>query len=78
MSELLNAIRRVDPYWNVKDCKGPSPVLFCLKYRSETTMATTLLTSCLDLDLDTVDSEGRHLEDIVRSVFNNTTSLMYN
>ena len=78
MSELLNAIRRVDPYWNVKECKGPSPVLFCLKYRSETTMATTLLTSCLDLDLDTVDSEGRHLEDIVRSVFNNTTSLMYN
>ena len=42
--------------------------MFCLK-NNRTTMATTLLTNTrLDLDLDTVDSEGRHLEDIAKSV----------
>ena len=60
----------MDPYWNVKNPAGDAPLMFCLKYNS-TIMATTLLTNTsLDLDLDTKDSQGKHLEDIARSVFN--------
>ena len=66
--ELLSGDRRVDPYWNAKNPDGDAPVMFCLK-NSRTTMATTLLTNTsLDLDLATVDSEGRYLEDIAKSV----------
>ena len=66
--ELLSGDRRVDPYWIVKNPDGDAPVMFCLK-NNRTTMATTLLSNTsLDLDLDTVDSEGRHLEDIAKSV----------
>ena len=66
--ELLSADRRVDQYWNVKNQDGDSPVMFCLK-TNKITMATTLLNNT-SVDLDTVDSEGRHLEEIARSVFN--------
>ena len=66
--ELLSADRRVDQYWNVKNPDGDSPVMFCLKTK-RITMATTLLANP-SVDLDTVDSEGRHLEDIARSAFN--------
>ena len=64
--ELLCGDRRVD--WNIKNSDGDSPVMFCLK-TNRITMATTLLAN-KSVDLDTVDSGGRHLEDIARSVFN--------
>ena len=66
--KLLSEDRRVDPYWNVKNPNGDSPLMHCLK-TNRITMATTLLANT-SVDLDTVDSEGRHLEDIARSVFN--------
>ena len=42
--------------------------MHCLK-TNRITMVTTLLANTIVV-LDTVDSEGRHLEDIARSVFN--------
>ena len=66
--KLLCGDRRFDPYWNVKNPDGETPVMFCLK-NDRTAMATTLIANS-SVDLDTVDSEGRHLEDIARSVFN--------
>ena len=66
--ELLSGDRRIDPYWNVKNTNGDAPVMFSLK-NNRTVMATTLLSNTsLDLDLDTLDSQGRHLEDIAKSV----------
>ena len=64
--ELLCGDKRVDPYWNVKNPDGDSPVMWCLK-TNRITMATTLLANT-SVDLDTVDSEDRHLEDIARSL----------
>ena len=66
--ELLSEDRRVNPYWNVKNPDGDSPLMHCLK-TNKITMATTLLANP-SVDLDTVDIEGRHLEDIARSVYN--------
>ena len=62
--ELLSEDRRVDPYWNVKNADGDSPVMICFK-NDRINMATTLLANT-SVDLDTVDSEGKHLEDIAR------------
>ena len=64
--ELLSGDRRVD--WNIKDRNGDTPVMYCLK-NNEIEMARCLINTP-GVDLDTVDRDGKHLEDIARSVFN--------
>ena len=62
--ELLCLDDRVD--WNIQNPAGDSPLLHCLK-NNKTTMAVTLLNNpAVDLDLE--DRDGRHVEDIARSV----------
>ena len=64
--ELLSGDRRVD--WNIKNRNGDTPVMFCLK-NNKIEKARCLINT-LGVDLNTVDSEGRYLEGIARSVFN--------
>ena len=66
--ELLSGDRRMDRYWNTKDRNGDTPLMYCLK-NNKIEMARCLINTPV-VDLDTVDSEGRYLEDIARSVFN--------
>ena len=64
--ELLSGDRRVD--WNIKNSDGDTPVMYCLK-NNKIEMARCLINTP-GVDLDTVDRDGRYLEDIARSVFN--------
>ena len=62
--ELLCLDDRVD--WNIPNTDGDTPLFYCLK-NNRTTMALTLLTNpAVDLDLE--DGDGRHVEDISRSI----------
>ena len=54
--------------WNIKNRNGDTPVMFCLK-NNKIEMARCLINTP-GVDLDTVDREGKHLEDIARSGFN--------
>ena len=63
--ELLSGDRRVD--WNIKNSDGDTPVMYCLK-NNKIEMARCLINTP-GVDLDTVDRDGRYLEDIARSVF---------
>ena len=60
--ELLCQDRRVD--WNVKNKDGDTPVMFCIK------QGLTGLARCLintpQVDLDTVDRDGKYLETVAR------------
>ena len=60
--ELISQVERVD--WNLKNSYGETPVMFCLK-TNKTAMARVLLNQC-EVDLDTVDTNELHLEDIAR------------
>ena len=62
--ELLCQDDRVD--WNIHNKDGDVPLMYCLK-NNNILMALILLTNTT-VDLDVVDSEGQHLEDIARSV----------
>ena len=64
--ELLSGDRRVD--WNIKNRDGDTPVMYCLK-NNKIEMARCLINTP-GVDLDTVDRDGKQLEDIARSVFN--------
>ena len=64
--KLLSGDRRVD--WNIKNRNGDTPVMYCLK-NNKIEMARCLINTP-GVDLDTVDRDGRYLEDIARSVFN--------
>ena len=64
--DLLSGDRRVD--WNIKNSDGDTPVMYCLK-NNKIEMARCLINTP-GVDLDTVDRDGKHLEDIARSVFN--------
>ena len=55
-------MERVD--WNRKNSYGETPVMFCLK-TNKTAMARVLLNQP-EVDLDTVDTNHLHLEDIAR------------
>ena len=66
--ELLSGDRRVDRYWNIKNSDGDTPVMYCLK-NNKIEMARCLINTP-GVDHDTVDRDGRYLEDIARSVFN--------
>ena len=65
--ELLSGDRRVDQYWNIKNQDGDTPVMYCLK-NNKIEMARCLINTP-GVDLDTVDRDGRYLEDIARSEF---------
>ena len=67
--ELLSGDKRVDRYWNIKNSDGDTPVMYCLK-NNKTEIARCLINTPV-VDLDTVDSDGRHLEEIARSIFPN-------
>ena len=60
--ELISQVERVD--WNLKNSYGETPVMFCLK-TNKTVMARVLLNQS-EVDLDTVDTNELHLEDIAR------------
>ena len=62
--ELLSEGKRVDHLWNIKNPDGDTPLMYCIKYEA-TSLVTTLLANP-SLDLDTLDSDGLHLEDIAR------------
>ena len=62
--ELLSGDGRVDHLWNVKNPDGDTPLMYCIKYKA-TSLVTTLLANPSQ-DLDTVDSDGLHLEDVAR------------
>ena len=64
--ELLSGDRRVDHYWNIKNRNGDTPVMYCLK-NNKIEMARCLINTP-GVDLDTVDRDGKYLEDIARSV----------
>ena len=49
------------------DSDGDTPLMFCLK-NNKIEMARCLINTP-GVDLDTVDRDGKHLEDIARSVF---------
>ena len=59
---MLSQVERVD--WNRKNSYGETPVMFCLK-TNKTAMARVLLNKA-QVDLDTVDTNELHLEDIAR------------
>ena len=59
--------RRVN--WNIKNREGDTPLMHCLK-DCKTEIAGILLNNP-KVDLDIVDSNGRHLEDIARSDWRN-------
>ena len=63
--EILSQDRRVN--WNIKNSYGDTPLMYCLK-NNKIEMARCLINTP-GVDLDTVDREGRYLEDIARSVF---------
>ena len=50
--------------WNIKNREGDTPLMHCVK-DCNTEMARILLNNP-KVDLDTVDCDGRHLEDIAR------------
>ena len=52
--------------WNIKNREGDTPLMHCVK-DCNTEIARILLNNP-EVDLDTVDCHGRHLEDIARSV----------
>ena len=58
--EILSRDRRVD--WNIKNSDGDTPVMFCLK-TNKIEMARCLINTP-GVDLDTVDGDREHLEDI--------------
>ena len=60
--ELLCQDRRVD--WNVKNRDGVTPVMFCVK-NNKIEMARCLINTP-GVDLDTVDRDGKYLENIAR------------
>ena len=60
--QLISQVERVD--WNLKNSYGETPVMFCLK-TNKTAMANVLL-NLPEVDLDTVDTNDLHLEDIAR------------
>ena len=62
--ELLSGDGRVDHLWNVKNPDGDTPLMYCIKYKA-TSLVTTLLANPSQ-DLDTVDIDGLHLEDVAR------------
>ena len=64
--ELLSGDRRVD--WNIKNSAGDTPVMYCLK-NNKIEMVRCLIDTP-GVDLDTVDRDGRNLEDVARSIFN--------
>ena len=64
--KLLSGDRRVD--WNIENSDGETPVMYCLK-DNKIEMARCLINTP-GVDLDTVDRDGRYLEDIARSEFN--------
>ena len=64
--ELLSGDRRVDHYWNIKDSNRDTPVMYCLK-NNKIEMARCLINTP-GVDLDTVDRDGKYLEDIAGSV----------
>ena len=70
--ELLCQDRRVD--WNVKNRDGDTPVMFCIK------QGLTGLARCLintpQVDLDTVDRDGKHLETVAKENDVNILSLV--
>ena len=61
--ELLSRDRRVN--WNIKNPDGDTPVMYCLK-DNKIEMARCLINTP-GVDLDTVDRDGKYLEDIARS-----------
>ena len=63
--ELLSGDKRVD--WNKKNSDGDTPVMYCLK--SNVIERARFLINIPGVDLNTVDADGRYLEDIARSVF---------
>ena len=60
--QLISQVERVD--WNLENSYGEAPLMFCLK-TNKTDMARVLL-SKPQVDLDTVDANDLHLEDIAR------------
>ena len=72
--ELLSRDRRMDPFWNIKNSDGDTPVMFCLK-NNKIEMARCLINTP-GVDLDTVDREGRYLETIARERDLNILSLV--
>ena len=52
----------------IKNSGGDTPVMYCLK-NNKIEMARCLINTP-GVDLDTVDSDGKQMEDIARSVFN--------
>ena len=57
-------VRRVN--FNIKNTDGDTPVMFCLK-NNKIEMARCLINTP-GVDLDTVDSDGKYMEEIARSV----------
>ena len=62
--QVSPGVARVDHLWNVKNPDGDTPLMYCIKYKA-TSLVTTLLANPSQ-DLDTVDSDGLHLEDVAR------------
>ena len=60
--ELLSQDRRVN--WNIKNSAGDTPLMFCLK-NNKTHLARCLINTP-GVDLDTVDRDGKHLENVAR------------
>ena len=56
----------MDRFWNIKNPDGDTPVMYCLK-NNKIEMARCLINTP-GVDLDTVDRDGKYLEDIARSV----------
>ena len=60
--EILSRDRRVN--WNIKNSDGDTPVMFCVK-NNKIEMARCLINTP-GVDLDTVDRDGKYLENIAR------------
>ena len=66
--EVLRTARDVD--WNVRSKSGDSPLSMAVEFGLSEILLTILSVSEPHLDLSVTNRDGKHLEDIARSVFN--------
>ena len=59
--------------WNIKNSNGETPLMYCLK-NNKIEMARCLINTT-GVDLDTLERDGKHLEDIARSVIDSLEQL---